>query len=117
MYMAIYSEEVPVPEITDFVNRVVQPQVQALPGVAKARVFGRSPAMRIWLDPERMASLNVTAAEVQDVLRANNYQAGIGSTKGPYTQINLSVTTDVGDRCSLPLSRRPAPTRWTWPAR
>ncbi|AGM41700.1 multidrug resistance protein [Spiribacter salinus M19-40] len=97
MYMAIYSEEVPVPEITDFVNRVVQPQVQALPGVAKARVFGRSPAMRIWLDPERMASLNVTAAEVQDVLRANNYQAGIGSTKGPYTQINLSVTTDVGD--------------------
>ncbi len=97
MYMAIYSETVPVPEITDFVNRVLQPQVQALPGVAKARVFGRSPAMRIWLDPDRMAALGVTAAEVREVLRANNYQAGIGNTKGPYTQINLSVTTDVAD--------------------
>ncbi len=97
MYMAIYSQTVPVPEITDFVNRVIQPQVQALPGVAKARVFGRSPAMRIWLDPDRMAALNVTAAEVQQVLRANNYQAGIGNTKGPYTQINLAITTDVND--------------------
>ncbi len=95
MYMAVYSESVELPEITDFVNRVLQPQVQALPGVAKARVFGRSPAMRIWLDPDRMAALNVTAAEVQQVLRANNYQAGIGNTKGAYTQINLSVTTDV----------------------
>jgi multidrug efflux pump len=97
MYMAIYSEQVPVPEITDFVNRVIQPQVQALPGVAKARVFGRSPAMRIWLDPERMAALDVTATEVTNVLRANNYQAAIGNTKGAYTQINLSVTTDVSD--------------------
>ena len=97
MYLAIYSESVKIPEITDFVNRVIQPQVQALEGVAKARVFGRSPAMRIWLDPQRMAALNVTASEVRDVLRANNYQAGIGNTKGPYTRINLSVTTDVSD--------------------
>ena len=97
MYLAIYSESVEIPEITDFVNRVIQPQVQALDGVAKARVFGRSPAMRIWLDPQRMAALNVTASEVRDVLRANNYQAGIGNTKGPYTRINLSVTTDVSD--------------------
>ncbi|MDR9481084.1 MAG: efflux RND transporter permease subunit [Spiribacter sp.] len=97
MYMAIYSEQVPVPEITDFVNRVIQPQVQALPGVAKARVFGRTPAMRIWLDPDRMAALDVSAREVTQVLRANNYQAGIGNTKGAYTQINLSVSTDISD--------------------
>jgi multidrug efflux pump len=97
MYLAISSEQVPIPEISDFVDRVLQPQVQALPGVAKARVFGRSPAMRIWLDPERMAALDVTAAEVRQVLQANNFQAGIGSTKGPYTQINLSVTTDISD--------------------
>ncbi|MEX0431568.1 efflux RND transporter permease subunit [Spiribacter insolitus] len=97
MYLAIYSEDVPVPEITDFVNRVLQPQVQALPGVAKARVFGRSPAMRIWLDPDRMAALNVTATEVREVLQQNNYQAGIGNTKGPYTRINLSATTDIAD--------------------
>jgi len=97
MYMAIYSDSAPVPQITDFVDRVLQPQVQALPGVAKARVFGRAPAMRIWLDPQRLTALNVTAAEVAEILRANNFQAGIGSTKGPFVQTNLSVTTDVSD--------------------
>ncbi len=97
MYMAIYSDTVPVPEITDFVDRVIQPQVQATPGVAKADVFGRSPAMRLWLDPERMAALNVSANDVRAALEANNFQAGVGRTKGPYTQINLSATTDVSD--------------------
>lgn len=97
MYLAIYSETVSIPQITDFVNRVAQPQIQALPGVAKARIFGRPPAMRIWLDPDRMASLNVSAAEVQNVLQANNYQAGVGSTKGKYVQVSLSATTDVSD--------------------
>lgn len=97
MYMAIYSDTVAVPQITDFVDRVLQPQVQALPGVAKARVFGRAPAMRVWLDPERMTALNVTAAEVAQILRANNFQAGIGSTKGAFVQTNLSVTTNVSD--------------------
>jgi len=97
MYIAIYSETVSIPEITDFVNRVGRPQIQALPGVAKARVFGRPPAMRIWLDPDRMASLNISAEEVQNVLQANNFQAGVGSTKGKYVQVSLSSNTDVSD--------------------
>ncbi|MBA1146306.1 efflux RND transporter permease subunit [Ectothiorhodospiraceae bacterium WFHF3C12] len=95
MYLAFYSEAMPVPQITDYLARVVQPQLQALPGVAKARLIGKPFAMRIWLDPNRMSALGVSASDVVSVLRANNYIAGVGSTKGTYVSINLKATTDV----------------------
>ena len=97
MYIAFFSDETPRPQITDYVLRVVQPQIQALPGVAKARLFGQQFALRVWLDPDRMAALGVTAQDVADVLRANNYQAGIGSTKGKYVTVDLTANTDVSD--------------------
>jgi len=97
MYIAFFSNSVPRPQISDYVLRVVQPQLQALPGIAKARLFGAQFAMRIWLDPNRMAALGVTGEDVVNVLRNNNYQAGIGATKGKYVSINLTATTDVND--------------------
>jgi multidrug efflux pump len=97
MYLAFFSDTVPRPQISDYVLRVIQPQLQALPGVAKARLFASQFAMRIWLDPERMAALGVTGEDVVNVLRNNNYQAGIGATKDKYLSINLTTTTDVND--------------------
>ncbi|MDH5436268.1 MAG: efflux RND transporter permease subunit [Gammaproteobacteria bacterium] len=95
MYLAFFSDSVPRPQISDYVLRVVQPQLQATPGVAKARLFASQFAMRIWLDPQRMAALGVTGEDVVNVLRNNNYQAGIGSTKDKYQTINLTSTTDI----------------------
>ena len=95
MYLAFFSDTIPRPQISDYVLRVVQPQLQALPGVAKARLFASQYAMRIWLDPQRMAALGVTGEDVVNVLRENNYQAGIGATKDKYVTINLTATTDV----------------------
>jgi len=97
MYIAFFSDTIPRPQITDYVLRVVQPQLQALPGVAKARLFGQQFAVRIWLDPKRMAALGVTGDDVANVLRANNYLAGIGTTKGKYVSMDLTATTDVSD--------------------
>ena len=96
MYLAFYSQDMPRPRLTDYVIRVIQPRIQALPGVAKARLFGQQFAMRIWLDPKRMTALNVTAEDVAEVLRQNNYLAAIGSTKGKYVAMDLSINTDVG---------------------
>lgn len=96
MYLAFYSDTMSLPQITDYLLRVAQPQLQALPGVAKARLIGNKTfAMRIWLNPRRMAALDVTAEDVADVLRENNYLAGVGQTKGKYVAINLTATTDV----------------------
>jgi multidrug efflux pump len=96
MYLAFYSEEMDLPQITDYLLRVVQPQLQALQGVAKAELIGNKTfAMRVWLDPGRMAALGVTGEDVTRVLQGNNYLAGIGRLKGELVQIDLSATTDV----------------------
>ncbi len=96
MYLAFYSEEMELPQITDYLLRVVQPQLQALQGVAKAELIGNQTfAMRIWLDPARMAALGVTGDDVGRVLQTNNYLAGLGRLKGNLVQIDLSATTDV----------------------
>jgi len=103
MYLAFYSETMNPSQITDYLLRVVQPKLQAVPGVATARLIGNKTfAMRIWLDPQRMAALGVTAADVQQVLRGNNFLAGIGAVKGNYVRIDLSATTDVSDAAAFP---------------
>ena len=52
-------------------------------------------AMRIWLNPRKMAAFGVTPSDVQQVLLSNNYLAGAGETKGALVAVDLSATTDV----------------------
>ena len=97
MYIAFYSTELDVPQITDYLTRVVQPKLQALAGVGKAELLGRTFALRIWLDPERLAAVDMTPVEVAAKLRANNYQAAVGKTRGKYTEVSLTSDTDIAD--------------------
>ena len=96
MYLAFHSDSMSPMEMTDYLLRVVQPQIQAIEGVAKARMFGKKTyAMRIWLDPKRMVGRNVTASDVREALMKNNYLSGVGETKGTYVAVDLSATTDI----------------------
>ncbi len=98
MYMAFYSRDMELPQITDYLIRVIQPQIQALDGVAKAELIGNQTfAMRVWLDPDRMASLGVSGDDVSRALEDNNYLAGIGQLRGDLVQTDLSITTDVSE--------------------
>ncbi|MFL1404878.1 efflux RND transporter permease subunit [Marinobacter sp. M1N3S26] len=97
MYIAFYSNDLDVPQITDYLTRVVQPKLQALAGVGKADLLGRTFALRAWLDPERLAAVDMTPQEVVSVLLRNNYQAAVGNTEGKYTKISLTSDTDVSD--------------------
>ncbi len=97
MYIAFYSTELEVPQITDYLTRVVQPKLQALSGVGKAQILGRNFALRVWLDPERLAAVDMTPTDVAAKLRANNYQAAVGKTQGKYTEISLTSDTDIAD--------------------
>ncbi len=92
-YMSFRSDVLAPNQVTDYLIRVVQPRLAALPGVQRAEIFGeRTFAMRIWLQPQRMAALNVTPAQVQQALASNNVQSAVGQTKGALVQVNL--TTD-----------------------
>ncbi|WP_404365245.1 efflux RND transporter permease subunit [Marinobacter sp.] len=97
MYIAFFSSELEVPQITDYLTRVVQPKLQALPGVGKANLLGREFALRVWLDPERLSAVDLTPQEVTEVLLSNNYQAAVGNTKDKYVEISMTSNTDVGD--------------------
>ncbi len=95
VYISFYSDQMTQGQITDYVTRVVQPKVQTLEGVAQAQVFGFPYAMRIWLDPKKMAALGVTASDVANALIQNNYLAAPGNTKGNYVAMNIAATTDL----------------------
>ncbi|MBL9187384.1 MAG: efflux RND transporter permease subunit [Opitutaceae bacterium] len=95
-YLGFSSDILSQGEITDYMVRVVQPRLAALAGVQNIELIGmRTFAMRIWLKPEIMASLNVTPAQVRQALAANNYLAAIGTTKGALVQENLIANTDL----------------------
>jgi multidrug efflux pump subunit AcrB len=64
MYIAFTSDQMTPYQITDYLLRSVQPELATLDGVGKAAIFGRYLAMRIWLDPVRMAALGVTASDI-----------------------------------------------------
>ncbi|MGE5625650.1 MAG: efflux RND transporter permease subunit [Bacillota bacterium] len=98
MYISFYSQEMTQGQVTDYLTRVVQPKLQTLDGVAGAQILGGQPfAMRIWLDPKRMAAHGVTATDVSNALLANNYLSAPGSTKGSSVSVNIAATTDLHD--------------------
>ena len=96
MYLSFTSTVLQQNEITDYLLRVVQPRLSSLGGVQQADIRGgRVFAIRVWLKPEKMAALGVTATQVRQALAANNYLAALGSTKGALIQVNLTANTDL----------------------
>src|SRR5512132_1381153 len=89
-YLGFGSKDLDQNQITDYLVRVVQPKLSSISGVQRAEIFGdRTFAMRVWLKPERMASLGISPSAVRDALAANNYLAALGATKGTMTSVNL----------------------------
>ncbi len=99
MYMSFSSNEMTPEQITDYVSRVVQPQLETVPGVASAEILGgKVYAMRIWLNQQRMAALKVAPSDVFNALLANNYLSTAGQTKGQYVAFPLNSQTDLHDQ-------------------
>ena len=85
------------PEITDWLTRTIQPQLATIEGVQRVsnNEGGRPIAMRVWIDPDRLAALNLSPGDVQAALQRNNYLAAVGQTKGNQVQVNLLANTDL----------------------
>ncbi len=62
----------------DYASRSVLPELQRVPGVGQAQLFGTERAMRIWIDPGKLVGLNLTAADVTAAIRAQNAQVSAG---------------------------------------
>lgn len=96
MYLGFYSDTLPTNNITDYLVRVIKPKLDSLEGVQTAEILGaRQFAMRIWLDPNKLAAHNVSAQDVSVALANNNYLSAVGSTKGQMITVDLTAGTDL----------------------
>src|SRR5881396_3380103 len=96
IYLGFSSADLDQNQITDYLTRVVQPKLSAISGVQRADILGaRTFAMRIWLDPQKMASLGISPSQVHDALSRNNYLSALGKTKGSMVSVNLVANTDL----------------------
>ncbi len=94
MYLGFDSEVLARNQITDYLARVVQPKLQAVPGVQTAEILGaQNFALRAWLNPKKLAAYGLTATDVSAALAQNNYISGLGTTKGQMVEINLTAST------------------------
>src|SRR3954452_8304543 len=95
-YLGFSSKDLDQNQITDYLTRVVQPKLSAIPGVQRADILGdRTFAMRVWLRPEKMAALDISPSQVHDALAKNNYLSALGRTKGSMTSVNLVANTNL----------------------
>jgi multidrug efflux pump len=96
MYLGFSSADLDQTQITDYLMRVVQPRLSAVSGVQRADILGdRTFAMRIWLKPDRMASLEISPSQLRDALARNNYLSALGRTKGSMVSVNLVANTNL----------------------
>lgn len=94
MYLSFASNAMTPEQITDYLKRVVQPKLETLPGVAQAQVLGSHQfAMRIWLQPKKLAAYHLTPQQVIQALKDNNVQSAAGKTKGVYTAYPIDPQT------------------------
>ncbi|WP_447588889.1 MexW/MexI family multidrug efflux RND transporter permease subunit [Aquipseudomonas campi] len=95
-YVGFSSDSLATPALTEYLKRVVEPVFSSIEGVAKVEVFGgQQLAMRLWLDSDRLAGHGLTASDVAEAVRRNNYQAAPGKVKGQYVVSNVRINTDL----------------------
>ncbi len=63
----------------DYASRNVLPELQRVPGIGQAQLFGTERAMRIWIDPAKMQGYNISSAEISAAIRAQNAQVSSGT--------------------------------------
>jgi len=96
-YLSFTSEQRTLAELTDFLSRNVQPQFSTIQGVQRVtnQEGGRPLAMRVWLDPDKLAAKSLSPGDIYAAIQRNNYLAAVGQTKGNLVQVNLLADTDL----------------------
>ena len=96
MYMSFYSDQLTSTEINDYLTRVVQPQFYTISGVAEINLYGGIDfGLRVWLDPQSMAALSLSAQDVSSIISKNNYQSSPGQLNNSLNVLNTSINTQV----------------------
>ncbi|MEM8799193.1 MAG: efflux RND transporter permease subunit [Pseudomonadota bacterium] len=96
MYIDFPSDELNASQVTDYLLRVVQPALQSVKGVGAVRILGAQTfAMRVWIKPEKLAAVGVTAGDVRRALEDNNFTSAPGQIKGHYVKALIEAKTNL----------------------
>ncbi|MWV13677.1 MMPL family transporter [Pseudomonas sp. R-28-1W-6] len=96
IWLGFSSERFSAMEITDVLERVVQDRLQTIPGVSEVQIRGaRTYAMRIWLDPEKLAAHDLTVQDVEDALRRQNVEIPAGRIESVQREFSVLSETDL----------------------
>jgi multidrug efflux pump len=95
IYLAFSSDRHSELEIADIAERLVKDRVQNIAGVAQAQVYGNKYAMRLWLDPTRLAAYSMTPADVEAALRQQNVEIPAGRIESTQREFAVLSETDL----------------------
>ncbi|CAN1560355.1 AcrB Cation/multidrug efflux pump [Burkholderiaceae bacterium] len=96
IWLSFSADNLNVLQLTDYANRIAKPMMQTAPGASDVRVYGeRKYAMRIWLDPDRLAAYKLTTQDVEDALRRSNVEVPAGRVESKLREFNVTTSTDL----------------------
>jgi multidrug efflux pump len=96
IWLAFTSDTLTPLQINDLVSRIVKSRLQTVTGVADVRIFGeRKYAMRVWLDPDRLAGFRLTTQDVEDAIRRSNLELPAGRIESQQREFSVTSQTDL----------------------
>lgn len=80
-------------EVSDFAENIFKERLQTIPGVSGIVVWGsKKPAMRLWMDPTRLAAHHLTPVDVRDALNRENVELPSGLIEGNTTELTVRLS-------------------------
>jgi multidrug efflux pump len=96
IWLSFNSETMNPLQINDLVNRIAKPRLQTVTGAADVRIFGeRKYAMRVWLDPDKLAAYKLTTQDAEDAIRRSNLEVPAGRIESTQREFSVTSQTDL----------------------
>jgi multidrug efflux pump len=90
IFLFLQSNTKNILEVSSFASNVISDRIQTIPGVSSVRIFGeRKYAMRMWLDPSKLAAYSLTPLDVQNALASENVDLPSGRIEGDNTELTI----------------------------
>ncbi|MCQ0969884.1 efflux RND transporter permease subunit [Paracoccus sp. TK19116] len=92
MYLALQNPNMTSEQVTEYIERVIRPRMSTIDGVAEAEILGGATyAMRVWIDPVRLAGRGLTAAEAMAAITQSNFLSAPGKTRNQYVAYPITL--------------------------
>lgn len=90
--LTLQSETRNILQLSDYAENVIAERLQTIPGVSGIQIWGQKRyAMRLWIDPNKLAAYQLTLMDVQNALHAQNVDLPGGKIEGNQTELNVNT--------------------------